>query len=550
MEELKVTFTDKVSIVTKPVPLINKVTDADMNQLKNKHNDTVDVLETVEGRLTTAEGDLLTKQDNLGITDETTYLLTPLPIQEGAAVETKYQTETEVLGTIATEVPTESAQFSTEAGIAYLDTPFLPRTVTSVTFNRSQIFGEEILPIYNFLSISKTGAKHENKCLVIHSSLIVPEILVANKPISPLPTYADQAEMLADQASQVEGEYYYYTGSTSAWLKLVASTGAIGDYTEHEAIAGWEEWGTRPSWLQVTGTYLVGSANINYLHFQYFKSKSGNTTDFDFVECNVVSLENGNLDPNANILHTIIQHNYNENIDPVQVDSITNSSLYGELFPTTMTNPNNARYDLLSAGNYALNVGNLGSGDINSTTVRAMRQINMPTDFNRWLTNQEITITWKGEIKNTGSVQNRGLFSNSSDDGFTGFAIVITTTFQLQFRCGTGSANRNLTTSASQISEDSGQWVIQVTAKKVSPTLFEVNFYRKSTTNTIDWQQVGTTLTDSNNILLDNGSNIFDLDRRNPASAGRRGSINDYLQVDLRILTAVELENLATQLDG
>jgi hypothetical protein len=119
MEELKVTFDDKVSIVTKPVPLINKVTDDDMNQLKNKHNDTVDVLETIDGELTTAQEDILQleqdvidldgrideKQDDLGITDETTHLLTPKEIREGAGAETKLITDAEAETKIDTKVP-------------------------------------------------------------------------------------------------------------------------------------------------------------------------------------------------------------------------------------------------------------------------------------------------------------------------------------------------------------------------------------------------------------------------------------------------------------
>jgi hypothetical protein len=135
MEELKVTFTDKVSIVTKPVPLINKVTDADMNELKNKHNDTVDVLTTVDGRLTTAEGDITavdgrlttaegditaldtSKQNNLGITDETTHLLTPKEIREGEGAETKLITSQEADGKI-NQLPIVDTDFFENAEVS------------------------------------------------------------------------------------------------------------------------------------------------------------------------------------------------------------------------------------------------------------------------------------------------------------------------------------------------------------------------------------------------------------------------------------------------
>jgi hypothetical protein len=440
MEELKVTFDDKVSIVTKPVPLINKVTDADMNQLKNKHNDTVDVLETIDGRLTTAEGDILTKQDDLGITDETTHLLTPKEIREGAGEETKLITSEEADNKIATEVPTQSDQFTTsEANITFLDTIYDSKTVTSVTFEKSAIFGEETLPIYNFLSISKTGAKHENKCLVIHSSLIVPEILVANKPTSPLPTYADQATMTADFAAQSEGEYYYYTGSTSAWLYDGTATDSIDNYTELEAIAGWEEWGTRPTWLKVTGSYLVGSSNINYLHFQYFKSKSGNTTDFDFVECNVVSLENGNLDANLIQLHKIVENQFNEGTI-IGDDTIINDSIYAENIMVLLRNLNPANplnvasYTDLGGGNFAL------STITNSDTISGFSNFTTKyipnTGFllNRLISSQKLTAFFRINFPNLGQTssvivvaQNQSALSPTS-----GFRIRLRTDFRIE----------------------------------------------------------------------------------------------------------------------
>jgi hypothetical protein len=148
MEELKVTFEDKVSIVTKPVPLINKVTDADMNQLKNKHNDTVDVLETIDGELTTAQEDILQleqdvidldgrideKQDDLGITDETTHLLTPKEIREGADPETK-------LITILDLPENDAKTIGLIGGKASVISWYIPTAGTAVTFDAPRSYG-------------------------------------------------------------------------------------------------------------------------------------------------------------------------------------------------------------------------------------------------------------------------------------------------------------------------------------------------------------------------------------------------------------------------
>ena len=63
MEENKITWTDKVTLVARPdLPPQNKVTAADMNQVKDGLNDTIDELILVEGRVTTVETDLTTAE--------------------------------------------------------------------------------------------------------------------------------------------------------------------------------------------------------------------------------------------------------------------------------------------------------------------------------------------------------------------------------------------------------------------------------------------------------------------------------------------------------
>jgi hypothetical protein len=77
MEELKVTFDDKVSIVTKPVPRINKVIDDDINQLKNKHNSLVDIVDSLDGDLTILDG----RVDTLEIINSAILVNTVAPIK-------------------------------------------------------------------------------------------------------------------------------------------------------------------------------------------------------------------------------------------------------------------------------------------------------------------------------------------------------------------------------------------------------------------------------------------------------------------------------------
>jgi hypothetical protein len=190
-----------------------------------------------------------------------------------------------------------------ELGKADIKTVYDYKTNPNIDFILSNIHGEETDPIYNLLTVTKDEANHKNNVLAIHSSPIIPSILIPAKPVSPIALpYTDQAAMLAGQAGQVIDKYYFYTGSTSAWKWNGMSGGVIGNYTERLEVSGWKEWGTMPhndfvpTWLKITGTYLVGSANINYLDFTYYKSKPSNTTDFDFVELVITQRTGGNAD--------------------------------------------------------------------------------------------------------------------------------------------------------------------------------------------------------------------------------------------------------------
>jgi hypothetical protein len=526
-------------------------------------------------------------------------------IYEGDGTDplTKYQTETEVLGTIATEVPTESAQFSTETGIAYLDTPFLPRTVTSVTFNRSQIFGEETLPIYNFLSISKTGAKHENKCLVIHSSLIVPEILVANKPISLLPTYADQATMTADFAAQVEGEYYYYTGSTSAWLFDGTETDSIDNYEELEEIAGWEEWGTRPNYLIIKGNYLLGSANINYLHFQYFKSKPYEGFEYDneaamladqanqeigkyyyytgvhslwlyngvagasisnykeynlidFVECNVVSLENGNLDPNAILLHKIVDNQYNEGII-VGDDTIINDSIYADSVQVLLNNVepsdplNVASYADLGGGNFAIQTvmnPNATSG-FNGFTTRFVPNIEL---INRLMSLEKFTFFARLNFPNVGQTSNTIRFfqNNAVTSPTSGIRLRLRTdlTFDVTLWRATGATGSYLSSVSFPLALDSNFDSICVQVYKTESNQYKVDAWIRSVARSYAFTKVIDATNTNTDISINTGLDFL-LD--GIAGSGVRAKKVDQQYIYLgKIFTESEVEAILNEMEG
>jgi hypothetical protein len=539
MEELKVTFTDKVSIVTKPVPLINKVTDADMNELKNKHNDTVDVLTTVDGRLTTAEGDITavdgrlttaegditavdgrlttaegdittlgtSKQNNLGITDETTHLLTPKEIREGVAVETKLITSQEADTKIATEVPTISPQFTIVGGQAFFATEFQKSNSSNIAFvtpsvraNQFEVVSDEvtdnpIIPLYYFLSIDRNNPqnKHRNKSIAYHSSILLPDIFTPNKPeVSRVSRYVSQAAMLADQANQTTGRRYYhwasassfektsastaniadytevtnqinssgtyqsesamlndqlnqvtdnhyeYTGSTSVWRKTSASTGVIGDYEEVVAISGWQEWGTKPDWLIVSGdAYQVGVDNMNELNFQFHRFFNGQP---NIVTCEIVNLTGLNSDPNrlSSAMAFDIDFNSNQNLS-LDNDLPNNAPYLGSLFLPEVLRPADAVWVDLTGGRYALRMGVAANNLLQSYIKFLMSGGLKFYSLNRF--------TFIVKMRSPSGTANVGynILQNHNTVDTNGFSCFITTGNQIRLRmAGSNSSNNTL----------------------------------------------------------------------------------------------------------
>jgi hypothetical protein len=323
MEELKVTFTDKVSIVTKPVPLINKVTDADMNELKNKHNDTVDVLTTVDGRLTTAEGDITavdgrlttaegditaldtSKQNNLGITDEGTHLLTPKQIREGADPETKLITDAEADTKIDTKVPLPNTDQFNEDGS-----------------NRAQIKG---------LSRVQLGSD-------ITFKLPISEF---GKMDSPLSTFT-----ITDLTGFTPFNIAY------AWVKSGTVPSII---TAGEAMGGDVE-------VFVTGTFSIATEDVNLIRFTILNATKIN------AEIQVLDVE----EPSDPTLFVWADYN-DSNKDLVASPTIINNSIHSENYVFQILVPADATSIDLGSGKYALGTANHPT-DFN---LRSRHQVNV-----------------------------------------------------------------------------------------------------------------------------------------------------------------------------
>jgi hypothetical protein len=267
----------------------------------------------------------------LGITDETTHLLTPKEIREGSGADTKLITSEEADTKIATEVPAINPNqvIVTNTGQAKIISLFDKSESSAVSLDANTEYGTEALPIYDQFTITKINARHLNGALMVHSGLEKPFFLTPQKPTSPLPIYASQAAMTADFINQEEGEYYYYTGSTSAWQYDGTGTDNIANYEELEAIAGWSESGLQPPWLYVTGTYLTGLANVNHLHFTYYRSNPDDLGKLDYVECKIVPITNGNLDPEPPLSQDPELRAFFEMEETTNLNIAIDSSIYG-----------------------------------------------------------------------------------------------------------------------------------------------------------------------------------------------------------------------------
>jgi len=362
MEELKVTFDDKVSIVTKPVPLINKVTDADMNELKNKHNDTVDVLETIDGELTTAQEDILQleqdvidldtaidgKQDDLSITDETTHLLTPKPIQEGSGAETKLITDAEAETKINTKVPLPNTEQFNEDGE-----------------NKAQIKG---------LSRVQSGSD-------ITFKLPISEFGKMNAPLSDF-TITD---LLGTTPFNIS-----FAWVQSATIPAIISSG--------EAMGGDVD-------VIVSGTFSTDPAKVNLIKFTILNPTTIN------AEIQVIDFETS-LDPD---LFVFLDYN-DTNKDLVADPTLINQSIHASEFVATIDSPADAFSVDLGGGNRALaTLNHTTTGGNNSRVTIAVSSEGQA----EWDSEAGISVVTR--VKYALFSVNTSMCSNSNDTDSSGF---------------------------------------------------------------------------------------------------------------------------------
>jgi hypothetical protein len=108
----------------------------------------------------------------LGITDETTHLLTPKEIREGAGIETKLITSQEALEQIEEEVePIDTNYFEdTSEGYRPIKITALATSGTEIKFDRYRSYGSVIAPVTGNVTVSLENADPYAKVYMIHKN--------------------------------------------------------------------------------------------------------------------------------------------------------------------------------------------------------------------------------------------------------------------------------------------------------------------------------------------------------------------------------------------
>ncbi len=487
-----------------------------------------------------------------------THQRSPLPIRVGSDLEADQLVERAEAETIAEtkileNVPTHTVQFSTNTGVARLDSIFLPVTSSNVSLNfnghYASIFtaNQPTKPIYHFLGVDKTGARHGNRAIVEHCSLLVPNILVANRPTSPLATYASQAAMLADQANQVTNSHYYYTGSTSAWRKTAASTGVIGDYVEVPEIAGWQTWGTRPAWLIVQGdAYLTGVDNLNFLDFTYHRFITISSVDYtDVVVCTIKAITNGNYDTSKPNLNLAVHHRYNENPATVAVDSIINFAPYGSEFATEILKPQGAgatpapaTYESLGGGNFALVQGIESTSRANNSELL----LQVTNTYNRLAVSQKVTLIFRISFPDLFTATTFGLWDSRTIADRTGFLVdytVSTGVIRIAWT-GTDGSTRSLSSPSSSVTRGTHYWKFAIVFEKTSTTSFACRMYRQCEALSIAFAEILNTT--NTNALNTDASLITNLSEINFDAGSLRPKKRDEFKLIFNALTSSQVQ--------
>jgi hypothetical protein len=444
-------------------------------------------------------------QIDLGITDETTHLLTPVPIRKGAGDEPdELASLGEVETEIATTVPTISEQFTVSGGQAFFATQFDTSTASNITFTRPRRYagafseGEEkrvTKPSYSpVITISKTNAKQGCKVELYHSGILVPSFLV------------DELD---------------------------------------------EDWGTKPEWLTVIGdAYLVGSDHMNLIKFTYYEfDKVGSTIYQDEVVCEVIAIANGNMvDAEGKLeLFKIIDLKFNEN-ETVGANTLINSSnVYSEFLTPQVVNPSagTLTYDDLGSGNFALRTVN--ASGLKSNRPYVLLPIN---NNNTRLFQTEITVFARVRLlSGPGSEIDRGIIGNRNNN--RGFQIIRTTTGEINFRVGSvdDSASTSVTSSSADLQIGSNYYLV-VCRFRFDGTNRIFDIWVKSSNASRNLTNVFSVSTASASRSANHLADI-NMDFISITATGARDSVKDEVRVYNKFLDySTEIEPIAFLMDG
>jgi pectate lyase len=301
---------------TKPtIPTKDKNSaDPDIRKLRDSElNDIVNAFEKVDENFGELEQEIGGKQDNLGITDETTHLLTPKEIREGVAVETKYQTETEVSNLISNTLGSENVLKNANADqFSIGDETKIKSILISgnskiIDFTDSKDFGTLIDPIHGEIDVRREGGINKNKVVLISASVRTPAILV-----DPLI----------------------------------------------------ESWGVKPSWMIVKGdSYSTGFNDVNELTFTFHKVwKEGGVSIQNAVVCEIVSHINFSQEVEPWYENLLINAMMNDNRSLSANDTLINNVVWDTAdSEVAVEGGASATFTDLGSGNYSIRTGQTGS---------------------------------------------------------------------------------------------------------------------------------------------------------------------------------------------
>lgn len=566
----QVTFTDKVKTRTLPIPAINKGRDVDFNELKSKHNaldsqmtDPATGLVTIVANIDTDLGTAEANITNLGTSKENTAnKATDFTVVDNIKFPTTQAVEDKIIQEFDLQIPTANTnQVTNNLGVADIVSLYDKLTSPSITFQKSADYGSLTLPIYDpKFTVTITGAIAKNSCDVYHSGLFVPTVFIPAKPTSLLSDYADQAAMLAGQAGQVSGQYYFYVGSTSAWKYNGGANGLISDYTERLEVSGWQTYGTMPhtdfvpTWLKITGTYLTGADNVNLLSFTYYEAKKSNTTDVNFVECVITQLAGKNSDPNRIItVHKVIDLDYNDFASPVLSDSVTNKSIYGASYNPVIVNPSEADFRDLGDGKYGLEMGFGGSSN---PSIRSHHYIDqLDEHLSTIWDSEEITVIQFSAMAPQSSFTRRVWFSMIDPVTFAGFGIGTgeTISSNLRMTLGNGTSNGANTadsTAAITFTEDEARYFVAATFIKTGPTTYTRDYFWSSLDKSQPFVRLGTSIDVTASTRTINAPNArILLNRRLESDTTIDPEIKINLQVFNKRLTEAQIQVIRDTID-